>query len=514
MMPALAMVLVMAFAATLRLPELAAVPLGLHGDEAAAGLEARRIRTDGWIGVYSGVAAGNPTGYYHLVALTTAVFGDSIHSIRLASALVGVATIGVLFALLLRDFGLVAAIAASALLSVSVWHRIFSRMGHVNITWPLIILLATLALRQAIKTGSSAWWSASGAVFAAGIYLYNGHLLFLAAIGGIAAPIVLMLVARGRLAGTAVAAFTIAFTATALPLLTFVATHPDRFVGRAETISLFNSPEWRMPTDMVDKMRFLAGRYVASWDRLSIHPEPTPIDLTGVVPLVPPVALLLSGAGLVLGIARHARHPAVALGAAIVVVMPMMAAVFTDFAMRRAFVIAPFLAMFGGIAVAQLLSIVRNRSLVIRVAMAIGLGCCVLLIGYQELQAFRTTMVSSNTRWALGPELIEVTRFLNRLPSTSFVHFYSVRWPFDHEVVRLLAPAVRGESRGAPFGNDSLDINQSASEHVFVLLDEYRDVLPRVVQRYPGGTAVAGARANGPDDGPSYQAYVLPTMPR
>jgi 4-amino-4-deoxy-L-arabinose transferase-like glycosyltransferase len=464
--------------------------------------------------VYSSVAGGTPTGYYYLVALTTAVFGDSVQGIRMASALLGVATIGVLFWLLRRDFGLAAAIVASALLSISLWHRIFSRMGHLVITWPLIVLLATLALRRAIRTGLWAWWAVSGALFGAGIHFYNAHLLFLAAIGAIAVPLVVTLLIRGRLAISAVAAFAIAFTAAALPLLTFVATHPDQFVGRAETISLFNSPEWRMQTDLFDKMRFLSGRYVASWDRLSMHPEPTPIDLTGVVPLVPPAALLLSCVGLVLGIARYGHHPAVALGAVVVVVMPMMAAVFTDFAMRRAFVIAPFLALFGGIAVAQMMSIVRNRRLAIRVALAICLGCWILLIGYQELLAFRTTMVSSNTRWALGPELIEATRFLNRLPRTSFVHFYSVRWPFDHEVVRLLAPSVRGESRGAPFGNDSLDVNQTASEHVVLLLDEYRDLLPRVVQRYPGGTVVAGARSHGADDGPSYHAYVLPTLPR
>ena len=511
--PALALALVLAFASALRFPGLAAVPPGLHGDEAASGLEAQRIRTDGWIGVYSDAAAGTPTGYYHLVALTTAVFGDSIHGVRMASALLGVATIGLVFVLVRGDFGLVAAVAASGLLAASVWHRIFSRMGHLVISWPLIVLLATLAMRQAIRTGFWAWWAVSGALFATGIYLYYAHVVFLAAFGVVAVFVAPTLLFRRRLAGRAVAAFTIAFGAAALPMLMFIATHPDQFLRRAEPISLFSLPEWNMQTDLLGKFRFLAGRYVEGWDRLSFHPEPTPIDLTGVVPLVTPAALLLSGIGLVICVARY-RHPAAVLAAVVVVVMPMAPGLFTDFAMRRAFVIAPFLAMFGGIAIAQLLASVRDRPRWIRAAMAVGVGCWLLLIVYRDLRAFSTTMVSSNTRWALGPELVEATRFFNRLPGTAFVHFYSVRWPLEHEVVRFLAPSIRGETRGAPFGSDSLEIAQGGGEHVFVLLGEYRDRLPRLVERYPGGRIVSGPPSNGTDDGPSYQAYVLPEKPR
>ena len=513
MVPALALALVLVFAAALRFPGLAAMPPGLHGDEAAAGLEAQRIRTDGWIGVYSSAAAGTPTGYYHLVALTTAVFGDSIHGVRMASALLGVATIGVVFVLVRGDFGLVAAAAAGVLLSISFWHRIFSRMGHLVITWPLIVLLATLAVRQAIRTGFWGWWAVSGAFFATGIYFYNAHLVFLAAFGAIAVVVAPTLLFQRRLGGRAVAAFTIAFGATALPMLMFIATHPDQFLGRAAPILVFNSPEWNMQADVLGKFRFLADRYVEGWDRLSFHPEPTPIDLTGVVPLVTPAALLLSGIGLLICLARY-RQPAAVLAAFVVVVMPMAPGLFTDFATRRAFVIAPFLAMFGGIAIAKLLSSVRDRPRWIRAAMTVGVSCWLLLIVYRDTRAFSTTMVSSNTRWAMGPEVIEATRFFNRLPSTAFVHFYSVRWPFEHEVVRFLAPSVRGESRGAPFASDSLEIKQGGSEHVFVLLGEYRDRLPRLVERYPGGRIVSGPPSNGTDDGPSYQAYVLPVKPR
>src|SRR2546423_235297 len=42
-----------AVAAFVRLHHLSTFPNGLHGDEAVAGLEGRRILNQGWIGVYS-----------------------------------------------------------------------------------------------------------------------------------------------------------------------------------------------------------------------------------------------------------------------------------------------------------------------------------------------------------------------------------------------------------------------------------------------------------------------------
>src|SRR3569833_4235214 len=49
---------VLAIAVFLRAFELTTLPHGLHGDEAATGLEAQRILREGWIGLYSPLALG------------------------------------------------------------------------------------------------------------------------------------------------------------------------------------------------------------------------------------------------------------------------------------------------------------------------------------------------------------------------------------------------------------------------------------------------------------------------
>ena len=69
----------------IRSVDLTTVPPGLHGDEAATGLEARRILEQGWIGVYTGMAGGNPTGFYYLDALLFKFVDNPILAVRLLS---------------------------------------------------------------------------------------------------------------------------------------------------------------------------------------------------------------------------------------------------------------------------------------------------------------------------------------------------------------------------------------------------------------------------------------------
>src|SRR5262249_49914986 len=92
-------------AAVVRLMWLTTEPMGLHGDEAAYGLEAGRILRTGWIGPYSGIALGLPSAPLYLVAGAVAVLGNTILAVRIAQALCGVLTVVVLFVVAERSFG-------------------------------------------------------------------------------------------------------------------------------------------------------------------------------------------------------------------------------------------------------------------------------------------------------------------------------------------------------------------------------------------------------------------------
>ena len=80
-------------AAAIRLWQLGSVPLGLHGDEALTGLDARRVLHEGWIGPYVISALGQPTGALYFTALLFKFMPQTTFTIRFSMALLGIATI-------------------------------------------------------------------------------------------------------------------------------------------------------------------------------------------------------------------------------------------------------------------------------------------------------------------------------------------------------------------------------------------------------------------------------------
>src|SRR5687768_12446094 len=128
-------------AAAVRIWRLDAVPPGLHGDEALTGLDALRIQREGWIGPYVGSALGQPTGPLYWTALVLRVFGDGVFNVRLAMALVGIATVPVAYFAVRQMFDRQVAVIAAALLAVMTWHLAFSRTAFMVISWPLMELV-------------------------------------------------------------------------------------------------------------------------------------------------------------------------------------------------------------------------------------------------------------------------------------------------------------------------------------------------------------------------------------
>src|ERR1700674_215736 len=71
-------------AAVLRIWRLGTVPLGLHGDEAWTGLDARRVLREGWIGAYVPSAVGQPTGPLYFTALLFKFMPQTTFTLRLS----------------------------------------------------------------------------------------------------------------------------------------------------------------------------------------------------------------------------------------------------------------------------------------------------------------------------------------------------------------------------------------------------------------------------------------------
>ena len=95
------------------------------------------------------------------------------------------------------------------------------------------------------------------------------------------------------------------------------------------------------------------------------------------------------------------------------------------------------------------------------------------------------------------------------LPDDTAIYYYSYRHPFRIETREFLAPDADGRDRAARWARsdpDSIEDIEPDEPVVFVLLDRYRDWLPLLISRYPGGRAVISAR-NGLVE---FAAYELP----
>ena len=534
--------LILVVAAFLRFDDLSILPTGLHGDEAIAGLEGQRILQEGWIGPYSPEALGQPSGPLYLTAVSLALFGNTIFAVRVVSAFVGALAVVVLFVLLRREIGSRAALIGAALLAVMNWHVHFSRIGFPVASWPLVVLLAALALSEAVRRGSTRWWVLAGGLASLGLYVYNAHPVVLAvcvayavyqclgpaswiALAGLAVyaiapgPLALLVLVGGLALLFAsnraqvpvnlsrLAAFAAGLIVVALPLLLYAADDQQGYLSHARGVSVLNSEEWQSLGDRGEQARFLAGRYIQFWNRLSWNPVIDGADGTGVVPPVPLPMMVLAGIGAMVAVRRFSGTM-VWLGLLIVALMPISAVLTVDAAVRRTSAMAPFVAAFAAVGVVGLIDVVGHRGWLRSVlAASAALVLVFPTVAYNVDGYNRIFAASDANRWVFATELADVGTFLEGLPADRHVYFYSNRWSLRYETLRFLAPDISGEDRSTEFGTPGFEIDPEDGVPVFVFLGSYRQEVSQVASRYPGGETMTG----GASDDPSFIAYLPPS---
>lgn len=526
-----------------RFAYLTSSPAGMQGDEAAVGLEAQRILDDGWIGFYSPAAAGTPTGYYLLAAPFVAIEGNTVLAVRLLSASLGVLTILGAYILLRRNLGFWSAVVGAGILAIFGWHLIFSRISFLTISWPFFAIFGLVLLFEGVRSRRWEWWFGAGAVLALGLYTYNGHSLFLLLLGAFTAWTLFgwrALVCLGGLAAfymapglpTAAAAlggivvlafarqvrvraniaqamgFAAGLALAALPMARWVLSNEETYFGRGRRLSVFRSSEWTSLQSTADQVRFLGERYIEFWNMMTFAPRPDGVDTSGNVPILPVTMLVLVGVGIVAALLLR-NTPLIRLGIATVALMPVASIAFTDFAIRRTLIMAPFLAMFCAIALVELTRWTWRRGFVIRTGSLIGSAILLGVITWQNLDGyFVGTNHSTQARWVLGTELVETIDYMNTLDDGTYIYFASNRWPISMEVIRFLGPDLVGETRFAPYGADSTAIDRGLGTPVWILMGPNQARLAEIEALYPGGEIVT-PETDGPDQ-PAYIAYFPP----
>lgn len=249
------MIAVLLVAGVLRLPQLESAPPGLHYDEAANVILAADIGVRGERPVFIESYTGKEVLFFYLAGGLMNVVGPSYTVLRLTAAILGLLTVAATYWLgreLLADRRV--AVIAAALLAVSFWHLVFSRLGFRAISQPLLQALTMACLFRAFKEtegkGAVTWYVLSGLFLGLTAYTYLAARLFPLLVLAALIPMLLAPAGRGKRIGLLLLTALVALLVLA-PLLFYFVQNPESFwvriaqvapeSGAEETLSLWES---------------------------------------------------------------------------------------------------------------------------------------------------------------------------------------------------------------------------------------------------------------------------------
>jgi 4-amino-4-deoxy-L-arabinose transferase-like glycosyltransferase len=228
--------LLMLLALLVRIWRLDSYPPFFHGDEGEMGMLALGILTGSdrlspfvvrWL--------GHPTMFHYWQALTMAIFGRDEVGLRMLSALTGTASVGALYWLMRYQFGRVAALAGTMLMTVSHLHVQYSRLAINNIQSSFFAILVVALLGWARARRSPLIYTLAGLACGYSLYFYPGSRIIVF----ISAAILLYALAEKTVTVRSVILFWLAVWLILAPLAAFYSYHPQEFSTRVQDVFLF-----------------------------------------------------------------------------------------------------------------------------------------------------------------------------------------------------------------------------------------------------------------------------------
>jgi 4-amino-4-deoxy-L-arabinose transferase-like glycosyltransferase len=505
------LVLLTACAAAMRLTLLGDIPYGVHGDEAQVGLDAHRILRDGWIGVYTDAALGQPSGHAYLTMPSIWLLGDTAFALRLPLALVAVAQIPLLYLLVRVLANRLEAALAAALLTVSYWQLFYSRVAHWSISYGTVLLAAMLCLALGMRSERRRWFVAAGVLLGLGVYTYNIYPIALVAV---AAFCLIMTWARRR-SGlrpwlTSMALMWGAAIVVALPMTWYVS-DPNAFywshVTNYSEVGVTRSPEfhradaWGKAKLIGDQARTFVEAYTWSGQRDNV-------DGNGLRPMFDPATLALLAAGVVFAVRRR-REPMAVLAVCCCVIIPLPAVLQRGSIMRQPVGAAPFAMYVAAMPLAALARVGRRQPRLGTAAFVVAGATLALIATVTVRDYFWTWRKDDWPRTIYFSQMTSASEYVRTLPrgDGNLVGFFSDRASINYETRQFLAPNVEGVDRSVEFGSRdaTIDIPADHPPITFVLLGRYLQLLPEIESRYPGGVARTVTR----DGKTEFSAYEL-----
>jgi len=243
---ALGLIGVVALALFFRLYRLDTLLHWAWGDEMTYGLEGQRVTRGEYKGLFAYTWDQAPATYAYLISIAQQLFGPTLHTDRMISALFGTLTVPLL-ALCARALGLswIGSLLAAGLLAVSHWHAHFSRIVVSTVPSAFALLLGLYCLIIAFRIRR--WWPAPLAGVACGFapYMFISNriivVILIAWLGYLAVFHRVWL----RHSWPKIALFAATFTLVLLPLAVFWMHNIAWFVGPERRVGLiYHIDEW------------------------------------------------------------------------------------------------------------------------------------------------------------------------------------------------------------------------------------------------------------------------------
>ena len=173
-----------------RLWQLDSIPPGLYSDEAVNALDAIHTMETGEYRVFYQDNNGREGLYIWLVALVFKFFGIGIVQFRIVGAVIGIATVAVVYFFTRELFdeknkAKIVALASSFFIASSFWHINFSRIGFRAILLPFILTLSLLFLTRAMKDKRILNFIIAGVTIGLGFYTYTSFRMAVLILGAV-----------------------------------------------------------------------------------------------------------------------------------------------------------------------------------------------------------------------------------------------------------------------------------------------------------------------------------------
>jgi 4-amino-4-deoxy-L-arabinose transferase-like glycosyltransferase len=271
----------------LRITALDSVPFTLGGDEAWFGLTARQVIQGELRNPFVTAFVSMPTLFYWPLSWAMRLVGEGMTGLRLPAALVGTATVPVLYLFARHMWGRRMAFLSAAFLATYDYHIHYSRLGANNVWDPFFAVLALWLLDWALTEAEAAkrdrLFILSGVVIGLSVYFYTGaRLLPFLVIVYLAFVLVqkrwsqLSPIRTDHLV-RCLLLLVLAFLVVAGPILNFALTHPDDWNARLNQVGIIQSGWLAREPGLTGKTTFqiLAEQFLRAAGAFHVFPDRT-----------------------------------------------------------------------------------------------------------------------------------------------------------------------------------------------------------------------------------------------